>query len=306
MNSFRVIEDRNCESQEWFSTIGATMGYDQAPGAISSTAPEQTFIIPLKKLHPFFDPEGGVMLPACMSSGARVEIDLASFGNIFLYNALPNTDAPTDYEITDIYFDLESVSLMDSAQASINTNAQKKSLEYLYRDVFTSRNSSPSNSSAVNVDVNKSVSYAEKVWSIIQTNSIQNDVLFDSYATAYKAGNWWYQLGSLQYPSNQKVDNTKVAYINNLSAWNKLKGKCGERGQTDLTYSKFTVEYGAYVASLELDTSLALSGMPVTSSRTLRFELTLDDPLTADSTTVVFMTYLSSARSTLTSSKVDI
>jgi len=306
MNAFRVVEDRNCESENWFNTIGTAMGYDLAPGAIDSTTPEQTFIIPLKKLHPFFDPEGGVMLPAAMASGARIEIDLASLGNIFLYNALPNTDVPTDYEITDIFFDLESVSLMDSAQASINTNAQKKSLEYLYKDVFTSRNSSPSNSSAVNVDVNKSVSYADKVWSIIQSNATQNDITSDGYATPYKAGNWWYQLGSLQYPSNQKVDNVKVSYLNNLMAWNKLKGKCGERGETEMTLSKYSTEYGAYVASLELDTSLALSGMPVTSSRTLRFELTLDAPLVNDSTTIVFMTYLSSARSTLTSSKVDI
>jgi hypothetical protein len=306
MNCFRVVEDRNCESENWFSTIGTSMGYDLAAGAIDSTTPEQTFIIPLKKVHPFFDPEGGVMLPSAMASGCRVEIDLASLGNIFLYNALPNTDAPTDYEITDIYFDLESVSLMDSAQASINTNAQKKSLEYLYKDVFTSRNSSPSNSSAVNVDINKSVSYAEKVWSVIQTNGNQNNILSDGYSNEYKAGNWWFQLGSLQYPSNQKVEDLKVAYLNNLSAWNKLKGKCGERGETEMTLAKFTTNYGAYVASLELDTSLALSGMPVTSSRTLRFELTLDTPLVNDSTTIVFMTYLSSARSTLTSSKVDI
>ena len=195
---------------------------------------------------------------------------------------------------------------MDSAQASINTNAQKKSLEYLYKDIFTSRNSSPSNSSAINVDINKSVSYADKVWSVIQTNLTQNDITTDSYITPYKAGNWWIQLGSLQYPSNQKVADVKSAYLNNLSAWNKLKGKCGERGMTEMTLAKYSTEYGAYVASLELDTSLALSGMPVTSSRTLRFELTLDVPLVSDSTTIVFMTYLSSARSTLTSSKVDI
>ena len=306
MNAYRVVDDRNCESENWFNTIGVAMGYDLAFGAIDSTTPEQIFIIPLKKLHPFFDPEGGVMLPAAMASGLRCEIDLATLGNIFLYNAIPNSAAPTDYEITDIYFDLESVSLMDSAQASINTNAQKKSLEYLYKDIFTSRNSSPSNSSAINVDINKSVSYADKVWSVIQTNLTQNDITTDSYITPYKAGNWWIQLGSLQYPSNQKVADVKSAYPNNLSAWNKLKGKCGERGMTEMTLAKYSTEYGAYVASLELDTSLALSGMPVTSSRTLRFELTLDVPLVSDSTTIVFMTYLSSARSTLTSSKVDI
>ncbi len=306
LNAFRVLDDVNCESENWFNTVGTLMGYKQPAGAISSSNPEFLAVIPLKKVHPFFDPEGGVMLPPQMASGLRIEIDLATLGNIVRDSGLVNTDVPTDYSIEDIYFDLESVELMDSAQAAINTNAQKKSLEYLFKDVFTSRSSNPANSSAINVDVNKSVSYAEKVMAIIQTNGNQNNVSADSYVTPYLAGNWWVQLGSNQYPSNQKIDNEKSAYVNNLSCYRKLSGKCGERGESELTLAKYSTNYGTYAASLELDTSLALSGMPVTSSRTLRFELALDSPLANDSTCLVFMTYLTSVRSTLTSSRVDI
>ena len=85
-----------------------------------------------------------------------------------------------------------------------------------------------------------------------------------------------------------------------------MRGKCGERGETDLTLADFQSKYGVYATSLELDSSIALSGMPVTSSRTLRLEVSLDAGLLGDSTTLVFMTYLSSVRSTLTSSRVDI
>ena len=306
MNAFRVIEDRNCESENWFSTIGEAMGYDIGANVIVSSNPSNTFSIPLKKVHPFFDPEGGVMLPAAMASGLRVEIDCATLGNLLKDSGEAGTDVPTDYEIEDIYFDLESVTLMDSAQASINTAAQKRSLEYLYKDIFTSRNTAPSASSAINVDINKSVSYADRVFAIIQENLTQNDIQTDSYNTPYKSGSWWFQLGSNQFPSIQKIDTSVVAYTNNLSAWNKMKGKCGERGETEMTKNAYLTKYGSYVASCELDTSLALSGQPVTSSRTLRFELSLATPLLNNSTCVVFLTYLSSARSTLTSSKVDI
>jgi hypothetical protein len=306
MNAFRVLEDVNCESENWFNTVGELMGYSSNVGLISSAAPEYTAVIPLKKVHPFFDPEGGVMLPPQIQAGARIEIDLATIGNILKASGAAGTDVPTDYTIEDIYFDLESVDLMDSAQAAINTNAQKKSLEYLFKDVFTSRSSSPSNASTINVDINKSVSYASKVMAVIQDNTKQNSLTEDSHVTPYLAGNWWYQLGSNQYPSNQKIDLERAAYINNLSCYRKLNGKCGERGETELTLAKYSADAGTYSASLELDTSLALSGMPVTSSRTLRFELSLDAPLAADSTTLVFMTYLTSVRSTLTSSRVDL
>jgi hypothetical protein len=243
---------------------------------------------------------------APLVAGARIEIDLATLGNIFFDNQEVGTSPPTDYSVEDIYLDLESVALMDSASASVNANAQKRSLEYLYHDIFTSRNASPSNSSSINVDINKSVSYATKVWSVIQTDGNQNDVQSEGYSTPYVAGKWWYHLGSLQYPAVQQIDNDKVAYANNLVTWNKNAGKCGERGETEMTLADYKTKYGSYSACLEMDTALALSALPVTSSRTLRFEASLDNPLTNNSTTIVFMNFLTSARCTLTSCKVDI
>jgi hypothetical protein len=307
MNSYRVLEDRACESQNWFETIGENMGYGAGLGASFNTAaPTQTFVIPLKKLHNFFSPEGDVMLPPQMAASARIEIDLATLGTAFKDVGGVGIDPATDYSIEDIYFNLECVDLMDSAQAAVNTNAQKKSIEYLFKDVFTSRSTNPANSTAINVDINKSVSYASKVMAILQSNESQNNIAQDSFGTPYQPASWWYQLGSNQYPSNQKIDNAKVSYDNTLSVWQKHKGKCGERGETELKAIDYQTHYGTYAASLELDTSLALSGMPVTSSRTLRLEIDLDAPLDNDKTCLVFMTFLTSVRSTLTSSRVDI
>lgn len=307
MNNYRAHEDRICESANWFDTIGTNMGYKNGNTKFSTGNPEHVFIIPLKKLHPFFAPEGGddIMGPPQMYASARVEIDQANFRQIFVEGA-SSVDPPTDFEITDIYFDLECVDLMDSAQASINTNAQKKALEYLYRDIFTSRTASPSATSVVNVDINKSVSYASRVVATLDDNNRQNSLAHDAFSTPYKSGSWWYQLGSNQYPSNQKIDSNAVAYQQLLSTYGKLNGKCGEQGFTSVTPFNFEFVDGLYAASLELNTALALSGMPVTSSRTLRFELNLDAAASTEFTTLIFMTYLASARSTLTSSRVDI
>jgi hypothetical protein len=307
VNMFRVQEDLVCESANWFDTIGANMGYQQGDNVFNNLTPQRDFVIPLKKLHPFFDPCGGddIMGPPQMYASLRVELDQATIGQIFT-NGAANVADITDFEIVDIYFDLECVDLMDSAQASINTNAQKKALEYLYRDVFTSRTASPNATSVVNVDINKSVSYASRVVATINNNNRQNTLALDAFTIPYKNGSWWYQLGSNQYPSNQKIDAKPVAYQQVLTAYNKLTGKCGERGETYLAPLTHTFINGLYAASLELNTALELSGMPVTSSRTLRFELTLDTPATTDFTTIIFMTYLASARSTLTSSRVDI
>jgi len=307
MNIYRAHDDHVCESDNWFTTVGENMGYSAGTAKFSTAEPEHTFVVPLKKLHPFFAPNGGDDVMGCpqMFASQRIEIDQATLSQIFLEDAT-SVDPPTDFEISDIYFDLECVDLMDSAQASVNTMAQKKSLEYLYTDIFTSRTASPNATSVVNVDINKSVSYASQVTATLNDNNKQNDITQDAFASPYRKGSWWYALGSNYYPSNQKIDNEAVAYQQLLTTYNKLNGKCGVRGETGCGINNFKLVDGLYSASLELNTALALSGMPVTSSRTLRFELNLDAPATTDFTTIIFLTYLSSARSTLTSSRVDV
>ena len=307
LNMWRVKEDHNVKNENWFLTIGKSIGYLGTQGQITSTDSVFTAVIPLKCLHPLFSPENDVMMPAALASGCRIELDLESnIGQVVKDNGVINTDPPTGYEIEDIYFDLMNVSLMDSAQASLNSQAQAKSLEFLYKDIFVSRSSTPSNSSTINIDVNKAVSYADRVYGLITPNSFANDINNDSFDTPYVAGSWWFSLGSSQFPSNQKIDSSKLAYNSNLLAFDKLKSRVGYGGETNVTLDEFTGNHGLYAVSLERDTALQLSQMPVTSSRTLRFELVLDNPLASDSTTMIFMTYLTSCRVTLTSCRVDI
>ena len=306
-NHHRVIEDNNIESVDWFNTVGSNMGYGPSTSYIfDNTIPEEYFSIPLCKVHPFFDPQNGVkQLPSCMASGLRIEIDLEKLGNIFNTKGALGEEPPTSYSIEDIYFNLQSCVLMDSASASINNIAQSKALEYLYCDIFTNRSVAAGGQTNINVDINKSVAFCQKATTIMVPDSVDNVLSNDTFIYEYKDGDWWYSLGSNQYPSNQYIDNAAVAYHNNLVVWNKLCKKA-KIMMSNVTPLSFQTTFGSYSASFEMDTALELSSLPITSSRVLRLESKLDVALPDSQRVLTFIKYLASARTTLTTSRVDI
>jgi hypothetical protein len=304
LNLWRKIHDKYTHSKNWFETVGTLMGYGQP--LLTDAIPDGEFfnaIIPLTHLHPFFNPEGGVMLPANMASGLRVELDLAPLAEAFVVKDEGFGDgAPTSYEIVDCYFQTMNISLMDSAHASLNTVAQKSALEYVYKDIFTSQNSHPSNTNQVNVDINKSVAFADVAFAVVQDTASLTDKFLDSFRSGYLNAKWDYTLGSNHYP-NVKVDDLRLAYHNALQTFDKFKHSDKE---CSTTLRAFIDTDSIYSVSLERDTALALSQAPVNASRALRFELTFDTPPTTAQLVTVYMTYITSCRSTLLNSKVDI
>lgn len=305
-NLFRKITDKYQESENWFSTVGQLMGYNQTGTAISNIVPGTsdvlTVVIPLTKLNGVFDSEGKQFMPAVMASGLRVEIDLASVGEALLLDAT-SVGTVDSYEIQQCYIETMSVQLQDSAQASLNSAAAQESLEYIYKDCFTSQNTAPSLTTAVNIDINKSVSFADMVLTGIQDSLSLNNLSEDSFDLDYRGAQWWYSLGSNYYPSSVKVDDARVSYKNALVAFDKLKHKDKE---STVTIQSYNTTNGVYAVSLENDTSLALSQQPVNNSMSLRFEATFDTPPADEITSTVFLTYLVSARTTLTSSRIDL
>lgn len=306
VNLWRKLTDKYTHSPHWFGTVGKLMGYDGEEKQFERTTNERVdFLIPMCKVHPFFDPEGQVHLPANMASGLRVELDLASLAEAFFNEpggGFP--EQPGSYEIEDIYFETMNITLMDSAQASLNTLAQKSSLEYVYKDLFTSQNSQSANSSQINVDVNKSVSFADTVMAVLQDQTSIQAIDKDSFKSIFAKSKYDYTLGSQHYP-NVKVDTEKQAYNNALISFDKLKHSTKE---TSVSFTDFATGggWGVYAQSLERDTSLALSQSPINASRSLRFELTYDVAPTTNQICTIFLTYLTSCRSTLLNSRVDI
>jgi hypothetical protein len=98
------------------------------------------------------------------------------------------------------------------------------------------------------------------------------------------------------------VDSLETAYHQSLVSYDKMKHVDKE---CSVTRGDFIASDGIYTVSLERDTSLALSQSPVNASRALRFQLSLDSAPASASIATVFMQYLVSTRTTLTSSQVD-
>jgi hypothetical protein len=305
LNIWRKIHDRFSKSEEWFKTVGALMGYDANINVgyrvtsdltnigIDRTSNIVTYMIPLDCLHPFFDPEGGVFIPANMASGLRCELDPEDLAIAF------QGMGATSYEIDDCYFQTMNVTLMDSASASLSSVAQKQSLEYVFKDIFTSQNAQAQGVTQVNIDINKSVSYADTAMACVVLDNEQI-LSRNSLDTFFFEGKWDFTLGSNHYP-NVKCDDKVLSYHNALLAFDKLKDKNG----CITTLTDFGAGSGFHGISLERDTALAMSSQPVNASRSLRFELTWDEPHGA-SNVYVFLTYLTSIRSTLLKSKIDI
>jgi hypothetical protein len=307
-NLYRSKVDHVKQSKQWFSSVGEPiMGYNEGvifkkniPSQADSVS--HTLEIPLNLVHPFFEPLSDCQLPPQMASGLRVEIDLETVRNAFtiVSGSNPEYGSPLSYTIDDVYFDLESSSLMDSAAATLNTVAQTKNLEYLYYDVFTSQNSISTGVGSVNIDINKSVALADNVIGCYQLAGAIGTYQNDSFATHYvDNSSWWYQLGSNQYPL-QKIDNSTSAYHNALVTYNRLVEPISA-----LTGNGFLNYYAIYAQTLERDSTMALSSSPVNASRSLRFELSMDS-VYQNTLFTIYLTYLTSARSTLLNSRVDI
>jgi len=308
-NLFSVKRDRYNKSTNWFSSIGnALMGYDEDvvfsrfPDGQDPPVLEKDFQIPLNLLHGFFSPLGELLIPAVMASGLRIEIDLESARGAFVNADGVGFTTITSYEITDCYFNLMSTSLMDSAVAAVNANAAKNSLEYLYLDLFTSTNSQSANNSAVNIDVNKSVALLNEAITIVQTQLQLNNYTADQFATSYVPGQWWYQLGSMQFP-NVKIDTPLLAYQQALITFDKMKN---DDKEPNTTFGTFLASDGIYANSFERNSALSLSQVPCNASRSLRFELTYDAAPAVATIVTTYLEYVTSSRSTLLNSRIDI
>jgi hypothetical protein len=308
-NLFSVKRDRYSKSQNWFNTIGnQLMGYNddavffQDPSGPVPSYLESTFQIPLNLLHGFFNPLGEPLIPAVMASGLRIEIDLESPRGTFVNTFGTGFTTISSYEITDCYFNLMSTSLMDSAVAAVNANAAKNSLEYLYLDLFTSTNSQPSNSSTVNIDVNKSVALLNEAITVVQLQSQLNSLYDDQFKTAYYSGQWWYQLGSQQFP-NQKNDTLELSYHQALVCFDKMKNDDKECAVSGV---EFLVNQAIWANSFERNSALSLSQVPCNASRSLRFELTYNEAPIEASIITIYLEFVTSSRSTLLNSRIDI
>ena len=137
---------------------------------------------------------------------------------------------------------------------------------------------------------------------VIQSQGQLNQYFADQFATQYYSGAWWYQLGSQQFP-NQKNDTDILAYHQSLITFDKMKN---DDKESAVDLDDFKNNHGVYANSFERNSALALSQVPCNASRSLRWEFTYDEPPVISSLATIFLEFVTSSRSTLLNSRVDI
>jgi hypothetical protein len=282
-------------SQDWISGSGSKMGMGtnglDSDGTVLTDGVSRRHIIPLKYLCGFFRPINGQLIPPSLAAGMRIEITFADYRNALFQKS----GTVTNYLVDKVEFSTDCVTLADDTQKSLNTEASKTGLEYTYERFYTS--SSTVLSTAVNLQIRKAVSMAKKVHTFLIPQANLNDVTTDSQASAaLDIDSWGYRLGGLHFPNQPIRDD--IQHLQTYQIAESTWERNGDHRPAGVGWSLFQAKNGELSASLERDTKLNVSGLPLNNSRVLELDSKLNSysvPLEA----VSFLQYICVCRSFL-------
>ena len=304
-NLNRVVEDKLTENQEWFNSVGGLMGYEVSEGGyqkpIGATGTISEWHIPMCKVAPVFLPLGEQLCPPALISGAVIEIDLESPDVAF---QVGDVACVPDYEIEDIFFNLDCSTLNDMTIMTMNDITAKQLLEWTYVDIYNSKVVQSSNNEVLSTSINKSVSFADHITALIQNQTRTTDKAQDSFQLpdSEQIGSYQFTLVSVQLPSNVPVQSQEEQYFQLLSTYNKLRSQ--SKGAGRVRYPDFQNNLSVKSTSFSKDQMLSLSQLPISSSRSLRLEANLVgsvDPRVCN----IYLHYLKVVEVSLTDSKVN-
>lgn len=271
----------------------------------ASAATTARFAIPLKRLAPFFNPvKKGQKIPPQLMSGLHMEIIWENYDRALVQGG--GAGNITSYSVTDLAVMCDSVCMTDDVQRTINDQSANDGLEYAYPRVFTSIDTLGA-VTALNSQVRKAVSQANIAFAIPQ---VAAQYTADLTADNMAAGPWLvsrmqYRLGALYYPiqalEDANVDGVE-GYAQALETFDKYKHSHDE---SSVSYVDFTTNGAGIIAvSLEKDTALNFSGLPVNNSRVLESLVTFSTGVARQVTT--FLEYSAVARSYVDNTAVSI
>tara|TARA_R110000803_G_scaffold98452_2_gene166527 strand:- start:1418 stop:2650 length:1233 start_codon:yes stop_codon:yes gene_type:complete len=304
-NLNRVCEDYATEDLDWFTSVGALMGYDSSPGAdhdMPTSATTYEFVIPLCKVSPVFAPLGEQLMPASLASGLILEIDLESATKAFKLEGAGAV--ASSYTIEDIYLNLDNTTLNDMTVMTLNDITAKQLLEWSYVDVYNSNLTHNEGSSLLSTSINKSVSFADHIVAAIQ-NQTTADKAADNFIIPWtsSAGKYQYSLGSVQLPSNVMIDSLKQSYFQALSTYDRLRDTGKSAGYLPLAAYEGIV--ATKTTSFSKDQQLALSQLPISSARSLRLNVEYTSPPPSNQVVNVYLHYVKVAEVSLTDCKIN-
>lgn len=305
-NHWSRFNSLNQYSNEYLSRQGLVEGWGENRGGptdafcVSSVVPKR-FCIPLPRLDPFFSPMAkGQKIPPQLMSGLHIEIILEDVRTAcYLKSGLAADFA--GYDISNIAFVADSITMTDDVQRVINEESAMSGLEVGYDRVFTAQTSLPLGASSTNIQIRKAVSQCKYAYTICLDKTRLLDVTYDSfYSVAFDATNWQYRLGSLYFPKQaiqtRGANDATESYLQQIAMFDKLRSE----KSTCVSLVKFNLSgEGALCASFERDQALQLSALPCNNSRVAELDATFDATTSAGLTRqlISFLVYSSISRS---------
>ena len=264
-------------------------------------------VIPMKYLSGFFRPTvDGMLIPAGIASGCRIEIQLVSDPSIALVCDVATTVSA--FEVTDAVMLLETSDLNDPTQAALLQESASNGLEYTFPEYY-STNLNVAASASANIQINKAVSQGTKMFLALQiplSGTPAVEILTDSYASVpggdiskyqFRVGNW--------YAPFQVVDKAteKLSYAQAAMSGLKELSWAPNTVSFDNYFGQWvdalaTEEHGKAIVATSLETSdrLNLSGLPLNNSATGECRITMSSGALASSRGTLFLEYIAVAK----------
>lgn len=220
VNLFAAKTHRFTKSKDWFDTEGTLVGYHQehitipAGGTIS-----HKFAIPLPMISGFFAPLNSQYLPPYISSGLRIEIQLAT-SNEALHRTTANGNA-VSYRIVDPVLVCDLCKMSDRVDQVMTSVAHKAGLDIVFDeyDTFSVVTSSQKNT----IDINKTASKAERVIVCSRTATHVSSLSEDGMMSEnYAVNEYQARVGSVYHPQTAITEKVS-AYANALQLFKGMR-----------------------------------------------------------------------------------
>ena len=235
--------------------------------------------IPMKLISGFFRPTvRGMLIPAGLASGLRIEMFLSNADRAFQCTGAGIANGDLSYSVLDCQLLMQLSDFNDPTQSALFTQSAKSGLEYNFPSYFSTKVSNGA-STRVNEQVKKAVSQANKCFAVVldkagnDYENIQHSGFNSMPSSKIAAFNW--RLGSQFYPLEKLTRSPNYWAIAN-ACFDEMRNI--EWRPNQVNYTSFT-STGKCIAAASLDMSdrINLSGSKINNSSVLELRLDLNN-----------------------------
>lgn len=269
-NVIRPQLDAYLEPDNWKRSTGEVMGYPKLnlstglyePTTFVAGGATKHFIIPFRKLSPFFD-VGNKLLPSMVAKGLKMKITLENANT-----ALVGTSAST-YEITNMELSVSYTILTDGMQRVMEKVAASAGLDYVWREL-TLNPVNDSVSTKDYIEIRQPVARALSAYGLSRPSANITDITADSFTPSGEVlKSYQASIGSLKFPQDPIVY-AEEQYFNVLSSFDMVKSTFRDNA---VSYTDFLTKNNMFAVDLERSAYMAMQAIPLNNSSSLNFTL---------------------------------